>query len=168
MTPERRSALRRYFAGAIAGFRRHDVRDTSLLRTLLDSWFAYECGGDFVKPTGNPRTFNKPTGRLEFAALGQLRCRSVDAQRVLEGRASERLIKDHCIPVAALRWLMLEELPDDPTLDAVEDWLRRRYHVAALTFAENERIAFSDRMPPAWDGADPYARYVGIELCPQG
>lgn len=162
------------FANMIAEYRAAEIWDSSLFGILIDSWYAYERGGHFVKrpvsalqKVGNPRTFNNPNSEAEFRALREIPCRSIEADRVLKGVSAERLVKDHSIPRAVLRDLAFEELPFRPKAEDVDDWLRRRYRVAVLTKVEHDALPWPSSMPPSWDGHDHYCRYIGIKLVPQ-
>lgn len=148
----------------VALFRRSHLHDSSLLRTLMDSWHAYYRGGQFIKSTGNPRTFNNPSSRLEFEALALLPDCSLAARKVLNGETKDRVVKDHAIPVAFLRDALFEALPDDTTgLDA-DNWLVENYCIAVLTHEEHETLEFRANMPLDWDSADLRARYRSIEM----
>ena len=164
MEEHRRRELRRTFAEMVALFRRSCLYDSSLLRTLMDSWHAYYRGGHFIKRSGNPRTFNNPTSRLEFEALASLPDCSLAARKVLDGETDERIVKDHAIPVAFLRDALFEALPDNATGPGADRWLADNYRIAVLTHAEHEALEFRANMPGDWDRTNVRARYQSIEM----
>ena len=148
----------------VALFRRNKVYDSSLLRTLMDSWHAYYRGGHFIKSSGNPRTFDNPSNRLELMALASLPDCSVAARKVLNGEAKDRIVKDHAIPVAFLRDALFETLPDDATGQDADKWLAENYCIAVLTHDQHETLEFRANMPSDWDRVDVRARYQSIEM----
>lgn len=162
MDDNRRYELRDSFLQHLQIFRRVQNPDSSLFGTLIDSWYAYQRGGVFVKPTGNPRTLNNPSGRLEREAMRQLPFVSQAAGKILHENHTGRLVREHSIPKAYLRELFMTEVQSDAPTARIETWLLRRYHVAALTKEEHDTLPDRHKMPVGWDGDDVWARYLGI------
>lgn len=162
MDEDRRQDLRASFLYHLKTYRRFRNPDSSFFGTLIDSWYAYQRGGVFIKNTQNPRTFENPAGRLEFEAMRQLPFISRSAGKVLFEGATGRLVRDHSIPKAFLRKLFLDEIPRSAGIDKIQEWLCSRYHVAALTKAEHGSLPDRSAMPVDWDGNDVWCRYLGI------
>jgi hypothetical protein len=83
------------------------------------------------------------------------------------GFGDGQLVYDHAIPFKYLQSELLKL--DDVTPEIVRDVLLRYEIRVLITKSENERLNTSglqSKMPAAWDGTDPLARYkaVGIEL----
>jgi hypothetical protein len=77
------------------------------------------------------------------------------------------LVFDHAIPFNYLPYELLQL--DDVNPEAVRSVLLKHEMYVLVTKSENDRLNASGlgkKMPAAWDGTDPLARYksVGIEL----
>lgn len=162
MDEARRRELRESFLSHLQIYRRCSNPDSSFFGTLIDSWYAYERGGVFIKRTQNPRTLDNPKGSLELAAMRQLPFISRSAGAVLFKGEMGRLVREHSIPKAFLRELFLDEVPLDGGIEKIQEWLLSRYHVAALTEAEHRNLSNRSVMPVDWDGNDAWCRYLGL------
>jgi len=144
-------------------------RSSSFFRTLIDNWNAYHRGGHFLNRNGGPHWFNRVTkkDRAKLApALEQMDIVSPRAAAILDGRVEGVIVKDHAIPSAFIRDRMLAERPSTP--DQIREFLLSWYRLGVIT--EDEHKLLDDRdcrhtMPPGWNGAPGFARYVyaGIE-----
>jgi hypothetical protein len=137
-----------------------------LFRTLCDNWFAYRMGGSFLSKGHQPVWFNNPDPRKHQTALRKMHFISTSAEAVLQGTNAERLIKDHAVPIAVLRKILIERQPQGKA--EIRDLLIQHYRLGVLTKSEDDALSaggLRSRMPGNWCGNDPLARYsaCGIE-----
>jgi hypothetical protein len=85
-----------------------------MFRTLCDNWFAYHMGGPFLSRGQRPIWFNNPDPQKHQSALRKMHFISTAAEKVLDGKSAERLVKDHAIPIAVLRRTVIERQPRPP------------------------------------------------------
>lgn len=150
-----------------------EVRDHSApFRTFFDNWFAFREGGPFLNRSSRPHWFNNPRPDQHGEALRRAHFVSAGAARTLGGLASDRLMKDHAVPVSVLRELLFEEQPK--STDQVRAIMLRSYCFGIITEGEDRKlnaIGLRSRMPDGWTPTDsPYARYraAGIVAQDQG
>ncbi len=140
-------------------------RDGPTFRGFVDNWFAYHFGGPFLNRNGRPKWFNNPDPVKQREALLNMHFISSEAKRTIDGKASDRLIKDHSIPIAVLRERL--RTLNDHQPETIEAFLKSNYRLGVLTLAEDKRLTergLKSSMPSDWNGIDTYARYhqVGI------
>ncbi|MFN3725217.1 MAG: hypothetical protein ACK4SZ_02815 [Allosphingosinicella sp.] len=135
-------------------------------RTFFDNFYAYYRGGPLLNDAGRPYWFNNPCPRKHRNALASLHFVSSAASRVLAGLDTERLVRDHAIPVAVLREILMNAHP--PSDEVVERYLRSFYRLGLITESEDERLSAAglrSHMPKSWhshDGA--FARYEAVAI----
>jgi hypothetical protein len=150
-----------------------EIRDHSApFRTFFDNWFAFKEGGPFLNGNSHPHWYNNPCPDKHGEALRRAHFVSLHAARTLGGIASERLVKDHAIPVAVLRDLLFDEQPN--SIEEVRVVLLRYYRFGIITDEEDRTLnaaGLRSRMPADWiTELSPFARYerVGIIAQDQG
>src|SRR5512132_2593582 len=84
----------------------HQERDTHLFRTLVDSWYAYDCGEPLLNKSGRPKWLNNPDPAKEGDTLRCMPYVSVEAMKRINGGEPGRLVRDHVIPIGRLRKIM--------------------------------------------------------------
>lgn len=150
-------------------FTQHQSSDGHLFRTLVDNWYGYHRAGPFLNSRGRPHWFNnvqgKDHGKLG-TALAAMDYISEEAAIALRSQAGN-LVKDHAIPIRALRIAMLEERPS--SIEAIREYLLRWYRLGVITQSEHNRLrqlGLVSAMPSDWDERDVFARYLtaGIKL----
>jgi hypothetical protein len=157
---QRRAELRNGYLDHLLIYLATGNPDSTFFGTLIDSWYAYHRGGIFIKPSESPRTLTNPSQRLELQAMRELPFISQGAGAILFEGASGRLVKEHTIPRAHLRRMMIARRGELVTRGAIEAYLCAWYHVAALTLAEHKSLgSVNDCMPPGWNERDCLARY---------
>lgn len=86
----------------------------------------------------------------------------------LRTKPVRNLVFEHVVPTAILQ-RSSEALArsGDLSREFVLDWLRRYWVTAIVTVEENDRL-LRDKMPPDWDGKDPFGRYriAGLVVIP--
>jgi hypothetical protein len=152
----------------------HNTREKMLTpRAMFDSWFAYHIGVEgLLKSTLTVQWLNRGDLRLRRIRETVLRIKkspfiyiSQHALHVLEGRRQEELVKDHVVPVAAMKCELQSQ--KDFSEQSIRSYLEGRYRLGFITQRENER--FSPRhcgenliasMPRGWEGSNNFARYT--------
>lgn len=138
-------------------------------RTFFDNFYAYFRGGPLLNQAGRPHWFNNPCPQKHRNALMTVHFVSSTAARVLAGLYTERLVRDHAIPVAVIREILMNA--HRPSDELVERYLRSFYRLGLITESEDERInaaGLRSRMPENWhphDGA--FARYEAVGITAQ-
>jgi hypothetical protein len=145
-------------------------RNIAVWRQLLDPWFAYRSGALFVKTTEAPATFNPSEQDRYTHVMACFPFRSVGAGKILDGLSFGPLVKEHTVPVAAMRDFLLESMALEPqkridTEAKLRDFLDANYRVGMVTRDEHVRLSrFDCTMPSGWKpGDDPFARYHATE-----
>ena len=144
----------------------HEEDDPHLFRTLVDSWYGYERGEEFLtRKSGRPKWFN----RRELANhRNKLRSMmpwiSLKAMELIERNSAEPvkdwLVKDHAIPLDSLRKIIRGIA--DVSIESIEAALREYYHIGIITSDEHARLnkKLKKDMPDHWKvGHNPYERY---------
>ena len=135
-------------------------------RTFIDNWFQLSMRGAFLNSNGRPIWFNNPTRDKHFDALLSMHFISEDAMAVLNGQKNERLVKDHSVPVAVIRDILISQ--KNIGFINIEDTLVRNYRLGVITKGDDEKLnkqGLRSKMPDGWkDGDDPFARYASIGL----
>jgi len=161
----RQKELEELYLDYIVAFVRMRDPNGSVLRGFVDSWFAYHSGGAFLSRGGRPIWFNTPDPDKHGSALSAMHFVSSDAKQVLAGRSSERLMKDHAVPIAIVRELLFEIDEVNPT--TIKLFLREHYRLGVITKREDNllsSIGLRSKMPTEWDRSDPFARYKRAEI----
>jgi len=138
--------------------------DGKLIRTFLDSWFAYKMKGNFLTKNNIPRWFNKlNTNKLSDAekdCLLKMNFISKNALEAIYHKSDTYLMKDHSVPVKIIHKLLQSDLSRSEK--NIEEFLNKYYRLGVLTKAEDIRlndIKLKSDMPQDWDGNDVFARY---------
>lgn len=144
-----------------------EARDQAApFRTFLDNFFAYYFGRPFLNQNGRPHWLNAPCPKRHRDALMNLHFISIPAMRVLAGLSDEPLVRDHAIPVAVIRDLLMNT--PQPRLEVIECYVRNFYRLGLITRLEDEQLTAAglrSRMPDGWSPHHgPFCRYnkVGI------
>ena len=135
-------------------------------RTFIDNWFQLKVGGVFLNRNGRPIWFNNPTKAKHFDALLSMDFISENALKVLEGLSDERLVKDHSIPVAVIRDILIDQ--KDKSLLKIEETLLDNYRLGVITKTDDNELnkqGLRAKMPSNWHvGDNQFARYAKIGL----
>lgn len=147
-----------------------EVRDRSApFRTFLDNFYAYHTGGSLLNRQGRPHWFNNPCPRRHREALLGLHFVSIGAMRVLAGLSDEALVRDHAVPVAVIREMLMNA--HEARLEIIERYVRRFYRLGLITRGEDERLSAAglrSTMPVGWHACDgPFARYDEASITAQ-
>lgn len=147
-----------------------EVRDRAApYRTFLDNFYAYYAGGPLLNQTGRPHWFNRPCPREHRDALASAHFVSVRAMRVLAGLSRESLVRDHAIPVAVLRDMLLNA--HNPSLEIIERYIRNFYRLGIVTEGEDQSLTAAglrSSMPEGWNPHDgPFSRYDAVGITAQ-
>lgn len=138
-------------------------------RTFFDNWFAFKIGGPFLNRNSRPNWHNNPCPDRHGEALKSAHFLSSKAARTLSGVERQRLVKDHAIPVAVLREMLIDQQPS--SIAEVEQLMLRYYRIGVITQRENEQLRASglnSEMPRGWTtGHDPFARYAQVGIISQ-
>lgn len=138
-------------------------------RTFMDSWFAYHVGGPLLNASSRPHWLNNPCPIRHRDALLTAHWVSANAALTLAGVRSDRLVKDHAVPVSVLRDQMMSEPP--ATLEAAREFMIRNYRIGIMTVGEDDALTAAglrSRMPSGWKPGDsPFARYDAAGICIQ-
>lgn len=138
-------------------------------RTFFDNWFAFQTAGPFLNQNSRPHWFNNPCPDKHGSALKNCHFISCTAARVLAGLSSERLVKDHCVPVSVLREIIFDS--HARTTEDVEQLMLRFYRVGVITKEEDDQLTANgmrSAMPDGWTAGDnPFARYSCIGVMGQ-
>jgi hypothetical protein len=143
---------------------RRRLRNLHLFRTLVCNWYALKQGGPFLKRSGQELWLNSPNpaNAQHRKALLSLSFKSVEAmERINAGKKCDKgqgLVYEHVIPFTRLHEEMVQLV--DPSIEDIEEFLGRYYHVAVITSEQHASLPRS-KMPDGWKlGDDPYDRYV--------
>lgn len=138
-------------------------------RTFMDSWFAYHVGGPLLSANSRPHWLNNPCPVRHRDALLTAHWVSANAALTLAGVRSDRLVKDHAVPVSVLRDQLMSQPPAD--LDAAREFMIRNYRIGIITIEEDDALtaaSLRSRMPSGWRlGDSPFARYDAAGICIQ-
>ena len=138
--------------------------DNSLLRTLVNSWFAHHKGAPFVRD-GHPLWLSDEGSRSVLA--GQLHAISVAAKAALaEGRLKD-LVIDHTIPSSVIRQELKIRHAETP-FDDLEDlraFLKRHFTLALLTKHEHNVQLKRYKSKMARDWKENFATDPGVRYC---
>ncbi|MGN6849013.1 MAG: hypothetical protein ACTHJK_06010 [Sphingomicrobium sp.] len=130
-------------------------------RTFFDNWFAFQSAGPFLNQNSRPHWFNNPCPDKHGSALKNCHFISCAAARVLAGLSTERLVKDHCVPVSVLREIIFDS--GARTAEHVEQLMLRFYRVGVITKEEDDLLTtqgMRSAMPKGWSAGDnAFARY---------
>lgn len=162
------------------------------LRDVIDPWFAFEAGRDFLTSGGRPHTFNNPCpwqhgqrltaghfwvtkGAAQILERAVLKDRAVKKPKKGEanyGQTTFRLMIDHSVPLKVL----LKIMRGDSSLhdrDSLRVFLLHHFRRGVLTYAEDQKLSkelvsgksLKDEMPADWVvGGSPFARYEALGL----
>lgn len=137
----------------------------SLFRSFIDNWYAYYRGGPFLNSSGNPKWFNNPNPQREWDALTSMDFVSKKALSVMEGKHTDRLVKDHSIPIKIIRseFSKLET----PNIEIIKHFLIANYKLGVITKTEDrllDKRKLRSGMPENWDGKNWRARYEKVNI----
>lgn len=147
-----------------------------LFRTLADNWYAYHRGGDYLRRMREV-VFNR-------GDLKSTKCRSVarhwpfvskEAALILDNNLAVDLAKDHSVPLAVIRRVLLHRNLSD--IHELEELLTTWYSLGLVTGAEHKSLikhGFGNKMPSgfpndphaAWDESWRTARYAACGVMP--
>ena len=144
----------------------------ALIRSFLDSWFAYKMQGNFLSNGKRERWFNKKDiapKRLTEATkdcLLRMHFISKNALNAINSESETVLIKDHAVPVKIIHKILRKDL--NPSEESIEKLLQTYYSLGVLTSDEDKalnKLGLKSEMPEDWDGVNVFARYekAGIQ-----
>ena len=85
---------------------------------------------------------------------------------VLDGLSDDRLVKDHSIPVAVIRDILIDQ--KDKSLLKIEETLSYNYRLGVIAKTDDQELnkqGLRAKMPLGWQvGDNPFARYAEIGL----
>nr|WP_314444395.1 hypothetical protein [uncultured Sphingomonas sp.] len=172
LDPIRCSELRLSYARQILAFVEVNNPYGHLMRTLLDGWYAAKRGWPFMMRPGHggegysPIHLNAPKPNQHRQALLLLR-HSRAAHDIMHHRATGDLVKDHAVPIRAIRQWVCEANLSKP--EDVDTFLAKWYRVALITKEEHrclDKVNLRSAMPNNWNSSDPWARYAEIDMLP--
>lgn len=144
----------------------------TLIRSFLDSWFAYKMQGNFLSKGNRERWFNKkdiaPKNLSDVTRDCLLRMHfiSKNALDSINLRSEIELVKDHAVPVKIIHKILRQDL--NPSEESIEKILQNYYTLGVITSDEDKslnKLGLKSEMPKDWDGMNVFARYekAGIQ-----
>lgn len=136
-------------------------------RGLVDSWYAFYMREGFVKTTGSVQWFNFKdlAQKRHHPAIWKMHFISDKAKQVLISGGSDRLIKDHAVPVK----ILLQELSalKPITTADVKAFLLNRYRLGIITKCEDDQLCgpLKSGFLPSSLEFDCFARYRVVGIC---
>lgn len=163
---DERKEICRFFLEVVCLSRNVRITARALgMRSLLDSWFAYNAGGSFLTRNDNPRWLNVGDfkGKEAQKCIDMADFVSYDARRKIVDKDYSALMKDHVVPIRRLG----KELRSATTTEDVERVLRNSYRIGIITAAEDLRLEekLKEKMPDEWKvGDEVLARYRCVSI----
>ncbi len=142
----------------------HASKDSSgsLFRSFVDNWYAYHRGPPFLNSKGSPKWFNNPHPQKEKEALLAMDFISKAALQVINGHQSDRLVKDHAVPIREIRtrFALLEQ----PSLTDIRQFLVATYKLGVITKTQDLMLNAAKLRSTMPKQSDWKARYNAIKI----